>query len=246
MHRVLVPIDSYTSDSWNYAIAYALKITETSDTSANIVILVHTKNQIKSTSLESHIGASNAKSLGSGKSLNIQSRKVSLETLRTVGRFLNNTVLIAFYADEKLLSAVDDIEGLLGVVAVPDMQGDADQWVTRWDARIHGQPTDATVNLISDPVVEAALMSIFNSVNASTGIGNTRDKELANEVFRILKAKGHVLKPIAIRSRAIQEGWKSKHANDLSVLAEKIMSLKSKPKLSSFQNVEKRYANWAS
>lgn len=246
MHRILIPIDSQDPESWQYALAYARKIGEQQDKPTDIVLLVHTKRQIDGTSLAGHIGRQQAKALSSGKSLQLQSgAKLSLKTLNTIGQMLNNTIIIAFFADAKMLDAVDSLRGVAGVVAVPDLPGDADQWVARWGAIVHGAEQQPAKRLIDDQIVENALSRLFSMVNPSTGIGHPRDKQMADETLRILRAKGHALDPVAIRSRAIQQGWRADQASELAKLAEKIKSLKSKPKLSGIHNWEGRYQSWS-
>ncbi|MBL4799517.1 MAG: hypothetical protein JKY50_19110 [Oleispira sp.] len=246
MHRVLIPIDSQDPLSWSYAQAYAEKIIEAHRKQMNVVLLVHTKNQISSTSLSSHIGSSRAKVLSKGDPLVLPSgAQLQLMTLKTLGYSLRDTIIIAFYADEKMLQLVDDHKELAGVVVVPDQPGDANQWVARWGATIHGQAPKPANKLIADPIVENALLTITMLINLSTGLGNPRDKSSANEILRILKTKGHALSPEIVRSWAIQNGWRSDGADDLAKLARKIWALKNKPSLSKIYNWKERYASWA-
>jgi len=246
MHRVLIPIDSQNAESWSYALAYAEKMIEPRQNSANVVLLVHTKNQIRSTGLSSHIGSPQVKILNSGKPLTLPSgAQLQLKTLKTLGYTLRDTIVIAFYADDKLLQVVDDHKELAGVIAIPDLPGDADLWVARWAPIVHGQVTKPATKLISDPVVENALLAITKMVNLSTGIGHPRDKEYANENLRILKTKGHSLDPDVLRSWAIQNGWRSSDANDLAILAKKIWGLKNNPSLSKIYNWRERYVSWS-
>ncbi|MEZ4533327.1 MAG: DUF1889 family protein [Thermomicrobiales bacterium] len=246
MHRVLIPIDSQDPESWQYALAYAQKIGEQQNNPTDIVLLVHTKRQIDGTSLTGHMGRQQAKALSGGKSLQLQSgARLNLKTLNTMGQMLNNAIIIAFFADAKMLDAVDSLRGVVGVVAVPDLPGDADQWVARWGAIVHGAERQPAKRLIDDQIVENALSRLFSMVNPTTGIGHPRDKQMADETLRILRAKGHTLNPETIRSRAIQQGWRADQASELGKLAEKIKSLKSKPKLSGIHNWEGRYQSWS-
>lgn len=246
MYRIFIPIDSQDPESWQYALAYAQKIDEQQDMPADIVLLVHTKRQIDGTSLTGHIGRQQAKALSGGKSLPLQSgARLSLKTLNTMGQMLNNAIIIAFFADAKMLDAVDSLRGVIGVVAVPDLPGGADQWVARWGAIVHGAENQPAKRLIDDQIIEIALSRLFSMVNPTTGIGHPRDKQMADETLRILRAKGHALDPEAIRSRAIQQGWRADQASELGKLAQKIKSLKSKPKLSGTHNWEGRYQSWS-
>ena len=87
MHRILVPIDSQDPESWQYALAYADKIAEQSSQRADVILLIHTKQQLDRTSLGGHIGTTAAKALSKGKSIQLQSgANLSVKTLKTVGQ----------------------------------------------------------------------------------------------------------------------------------------------------------------
>lgn len=246
MHRILIPIDSQDPESWQYALAYAEKVSEQSSQLADVILLVHTKQQLDRTSLAGHIGTTAAKALSKGKSIQLRSgANLSVKTLKTVGQTYKRGIVIAFFADETLLNAVDDLRGLAGAIAVPDLPGDCDQWVARWNAIVHGQQQTAPTPLISDPVIDSALSSLIGMVNSTTGIGHPRDKQLADETLRILRSKNHTLDPEAIKSWAIQKGWRSDNASDLAKLASKVQSLKSKPSLSKIYNWQQRYESWS-
>lgn len=249
MQRVLIPIDSQDPDSWTYALDHAENINKSRHNPANVILLVHTKNQISRTSLSSHIGSSHTKTLSDGKTLALPSgaqlQLETLKTLRTLGYTSRDTIVIAFYADEELLRVVDDHKELAGVIAVPNFLGGAVQWVDRWAPIVHGMTAKPAEKLITDPVVENALLAITRWVNLSTGLGHPSDKEFANDSLRILRIKGHSLEPDVVRSWAIQNGWRSNGANDLAVLAKKIWDLKNNPSLSKIHNWQERYASWA-
>lgn len=246
MHRILIPIDSQDSDSLAYALEYAKKIYEAHNKGANVVLLVHTKAQIGGTSLASHLGSPLAKSLNKGKIAQLQpGQHIQLQTLKTLGQMLSDTIIIGFYADDQMLNVIDDRKSLIGAIAVPDLKGDADMWAARWGAIIHGEKKTAPAKLIEDQVTENALTQLFAMVNPSTGIGHPRDKEHADNVLRILRAKGHTLDSEAIRSFAIQKGWHSRNAAELAKLAAKIASLKNKPSLAKIYNPQDRYKSWS-
>lgn len=247
MHRILIPIDSQDPDSLAYAFEYAKQIFEVHKKGASVVLLVHTKAQINGTPLMGHLGSPLAKSLSKGKITQLQpGQHVQLQTLRTLGQMLSDTIIIGFYADDQMLDAIDDRKSSIGAIIVPDLKGDADTWAARWGAKVHGEKNTAPANLIEDKIVEKALIQIFSRVNPSTGIGHPRDKEHADSVLRILRAKGHTLDAEAIRSFAIQKGWRSKNAADLAKLAAKVASLKNKPSLAKIHNAPDRYKSWSS
>lgn len=244
MHRVLIPTEGHEPESWEIALEYALAIAKKNGVAPRVTLLIHTKRQIDHTSLSGHIGKQQSKALSSNKSLRLKDGTLSLQTLKTRSGRQPNGIVIAYYADDELLEAADDIQGLLGVIAVPDFRGECDSWVKRWGGIVHGEGQQSATQLIADPVVEKALTQLLSMVNPSTGIGHPRDKTHANEVLRILRAKGHALDVDAVRSWVIQQGWKSRQADDFAKLAEKVMALKSRPRISGFHDPEGRYARW--
>ncbi|TCN34140.1 hypothetical protein [Sinorhizobium americanum] len=76
------------------------------------------------------------------------------------------------------------------------------------------------------------------------GVMHPRDKEFADDILRILRAKGHRAEPHSIKSWAIANGWKPSAANELAALAIKIGGLKAKPSLTKIYNAEGKYLSW--
>lgn len=247
MHRILIPLDSHDPASWNYTLAYVDQIGQARGRHGEVVLLVHTKHQINGSCLSGHMGSAQAKALSAGKSLDLPfGGSLRLSTLRTLGYNLKDTIIIAFFAEEKMLGIVDDHKELAGVVVVPDMPNSADEWASRWSPKVHGQKQVAPQSLIHDPIVEVALNHLTSMINLSTGLGNSRDKDMANETLRILRRKGHVIDPIKLRSWAIQKGWRSDDARELLLLAGKIGALKTKLSMAKIYDWQGRYERWVS
>jgi hypothetical protein len=243
--RVLVPLDSHSIEAIETAIGYAKAICEKAGVS-DVILLTHSKHQLDHTGLSRILGdrvvralAKGPVGLGSGVSLHAQ-------TMRTLRWPPRKSVLIVYYAETEILDFADGARNVAGVVAVPDLPGEADDWAKRWGVIIHGEDRKPPVPLIEDAVVVRALETLTQMVNLSTGLGHPRDKAFANEVLRILKAKGHVDPTPHIRSWAIRNGWKPEHAIKLEALSRKIWGLKGKPSLSSFYNPHGRYERWRS
>lgn len=72
------------------------------------------------------------------------------------------------------------------------------------------------------PLVEEALKSLTDMVNLSTGILHPSDESAAKEYFKALYKEGEPLIGSEVTRWAIENGWQSKHANELGKLAEKI------------------------
>ena len=167
------------------------------------------------------------------------------ETMRTLKWPARSSVLVVYYGEKGILDFADGARNVAGIVTVPDLPGEADEWATRWGAVIHGQERRAPSKTIQDPVVARALKGLSEWINLSTGLSHPRDKEHANEILRILRAKGHADPTPHIKSWAIVNGWKPDHAAKLEELSRKIWGLKAKPSLSKFYNPHERYERWS-
>ncbi|MGO6669774.1 hypothetical protein ACC699_07325 [Rhizobium ruizarguesonis] len=246
--RVVIPIDSQDPEAWKFAAAYAIKIGKEAEPGAQeYILLTHTKQQLKSTSLASHLGAHASKALLANQSLTLPDggmlRHATLQTLRGSGR---RAVIIAYFAEDGMLDTLDGLDLVTGIVAVPDFPGHVDNWIARWNPVVHGKPqVSAPAPLVADPVVANALESLSSAINLATGLSHPRDKSVADETLRILRAKGHALAPAKIKSWAIRHGWKPDGADELARLAERIGALKAKPSLTNFHDPEGRYERWS-
>lgn len=246
--RVVIPIDSEEPASWELARAYAEKMLELSEVrSSEVILLTHTKQQLRHTSLGSHIGEGAVKALLKNQTLSMpSSARLRHETIKTIGTFVRGAVVIVFYADEELLELVDGLDGIAGVVVVPWIPGDVDNWIARWNPIVHGKPQTEAADLLSDKTVERALTSVTRMINLAHGVLHPRDKQYADDVLRILRAKGHMLKAETIKSWAISKGWKPDAASELAKLANRIANLKSKPSISKIHDPHGRYERWVS
>lgn len=246
--RIVIPIDSQDPSAWSIALAYAGAIGASAQPATqDYVLLTHAKQQLKSTSLAGHVGAAVAKALLANNSVPMQDggalRHLTLQTLRGSG---HGAVVIAYYADDAMLETLDGIDGLTGIVAVPDLPGQIVGWIERWNPLVHGQAQpSAPAPLIADTVVVKALTALSGGVNLSHNVMNPRDKGYADETLRILRAKGHALQPESIKSWAMQNGWKPGAADELAKLAGRIGGMKTKPSLASFYNPEGKYQTWS-
>jgi hypothetical protein len=244
--RVVVPIDCHDASAWETALAYAEEIgTQAEPPASEYILLTHMKTQLKQTSLANHIGSANTKSLLLNKRIGIRGGgHLRHATLKTLSRSVQQAVIIAYFAEDRMMEAIDGLVGAIGVVVVPEFTDDVDNWSARWTPHVHGQQPTSPVQLLSDTIVEKALQGLSDRVNLSNAVINARDKEHANETLRILRAKGHTLEIDKIKSWAIQNGWQPKAATELTKLAAKIQALKSKPSIKAFYDADGRYQRW--
>lgn len=244
--RALIPLDSQEIQTFDLALAYAEKIAEAAGV-ADVILITHTKGQLDHTGLSRLLGAGATKALTNGKTAGLAwGGRLHGETIKTLRYSARNAVIIAYYADEKLLDHVDGLTNVSGVVAVPWIPGEADGWAARWNAIIHGQERAAAKPLIDDVVVVRALESLTTLINPTTGLGHPRDKAWASDTLRILRAKGHQDPSGTIKSWAIRHNWSVSAAADLETLSRKIWALKNKPSLASIHDPNGRYERWKS
>lgn len=244
--RVLVPVDSQNAEALNLALGYAREICDKVGPDVrDIILLVHSKHQLEHTSLSRSLGAAYVKALSKGPIALSGDGRLHAETIKTLRYPPRKSVVVVYYAEPKILDYVDGLNNIVGVVAVPDIPGEADNWVARWGAIVHGQEQQAPpAQLIDDPVFVRALETLSSVINLSTGLGHPRDKAMANEILRILRTKGHSDQSASIKSWAIRRGWRPDDAADLEALARKIWALKAKPSLSGTHDPAGRYQRW--
>lgn len=245
--RVVVPADCQAPTTWATALKKALEIGKKAQPPASeYILMTHTKPQLSQTALSSHIGVDNAKALLANKVINItEGCDLRHATLHTLPNSAQQAMVIAYFAEEKMMEKIDSLAGLIGIVVVPESSNTVDTWSKRWTHAVHGEPPTAPVKLISDRVVEKALQGLSGTVNLSIGVMHPLDKDQANETLRILRNKGHALEPDKIKSCAIQNGWKPTAADELAKLAAKIQAFKSKPPIKSFHDADGKYQRWS-
>lgn len=246
--RVLVPGDDQSEEAISLAFGYADEICKLSQgTVQEAILFVPGKESVKFTTLTSALGERNAKKLHDGGIVALPSgMPMHLETIRTLRWVTKPSVLISIYSDQKMLDQVDSTKNLFGIVAVPYIPEALERWQKTWSPTVHGAPKQSAQKLIGDPVVEQALVSLTHGINLSHSLLNTRDKEHSNRTLRILRANGHVEKPENLRSWAVKNGWHPKAAEELEKLAIKVLSLKSKPRLSDPDVAKRTYDYWCS
>lgn len=246
--RVLIPGDDQSEEAISLAIGYADEICKLKQgTVQEAILFVPGKESVRFTTISTAIGEKNAKKLHDGGVVLLPTGiPLRLETIRTLKWISKPSVLISIYSDQRMLDQVDSTKNLVGIVAVPHVSDALEQWERTWSPTVHGQVKQPPPKLISDPILEQALLSLTHSVNLSHGALNSLDKEHSDNTLRILCVHGHCDEPRNIRSWAIKNGWQPKAADELEKLAQKIYSLKSKPRLRNPEVAQRTYDYWCS
>lgn len=244
--RIVACKDSYEADALSNAVGYAKAIAEAHKLAVpDVVLLTHTKQLLRSGVLATQLGEQVAKALSNNKPVNLPfGGALRNETLKTMSQYVAGKIVIACYGEDKLLDFADGIASPAGIIVIPDLEGSADAWIERWNPTVHGEAPSPSTELIDDPVVRNALTTLSKLINMSTGLSHPRDKQLADEILRILRVNGHQIEPSNIKSWAIRNGWKPKDADQLATVAAKVDKLKSKPSLSKLHDPNGRYARW--
>ncbi|MGD8564153.1 MAG: hypothetical protein PVG03_16555 [Desulfarculaceae bacterium] len=227
IQRWLIPANGPDVKAVKQAFNLTIKLCEDVLTDVKeIALLVPVKENLKHSTIEDALTEDICRSLLKGKSIPITNKSsLKLYTQRTFKRFSVDLV-VCIYADDKLLGLVDDLIGPKACIVVPWLMEDIKEWARTWNPKILGQENQAPTELILEPVVIAALKSLTNRVNLSTGLSHPSDKEAADQMFRILKRNKYHLDPGEIRAWALRNGWSSRGADQLKKLAEKILKLK--------------------
>lgn len=243
----MIPTDSQDPAAWKLALGYAQAIGSKAEPSVqDYVLLTHTKAQLRHTSLAAHLGEAVVKALNAGRTVNMPAGGLLRHaTLQTLGNLPRGAVIIAYYAEDRMLERLDGTTGLVGIVAVSDIAGQAEGWIERWNPLVHGRPAAPMAMLIKDAVVEKALAMLTRGINLAHGTLHPRDKEHVDETLRILRANGHILEPAEMRSWAIRNDWKPGAAEELAKLAQRIAGLKNRPSLAKLHNAHGRYQSWS-
>ncbi len=246
--RVVVATDAYSEEAVPLALAYAAKIAEIAAIQEpEVIFLTHTKQQIRSGAIASALGAQTSKALANNKAVGIQGGgRISNQTMKTMPQFATNKIVVVCYGEEKILDFADGLSAPAGIVVIPDLEGSANGWIERWNPTVHGAEQSEASEIVDDPIIRAALTSLSEMINLSTGLSHPRDKLVADEILRVLRAKGHVIEPSKIKSWAIRNGWAPDGANELAKVAGKVAKLKTKPNLSKIHDPNGRYERWKS
>lgn len=245
-YRLIIPLVSQSAEAVQTALRAAVELARrATNPLTDIVLLTHGKTQITQTTLAGVLGG-HAKALAKGQRVDLGGGIfLRNETMQTLKFSSSRIVVVVYYAEGRILEFVDGLSGVEAVVAVPEFPTSGEVWKKRWSPHVLGEAArPAVAELITDPVVETALKGHARLSNQSHTVLHPRDKEYADETFRILRAKGHALDPAEIKSWAIRNGWKPGAAEEIANVAAKMNRLKGKPNLAKIHDPSARYDRW--
>ncbi len=154
------------------------------------------------------------------------SDKLTLQAITQKDKFYQwDGYIIAIYPTKELLDKIDGLNAS-HVLVVPWLLTEVDFWIKMWNAQnIDDINKKREAPEMIEPIMEIALNHLNEMVNVSTGISHPSDHAATAQLFEILLANGIKYDTEQIRSYLIANlGWKPKHADDVVVIADKILS----------------------
>lgn len=171
--------------------------------------------------LSGALGQAVAGQLGRDRSARINGITFTLVTDR--GHQSWSGPVLAVWADDRQVSRLER-PASPGICVVPWNPEDiSDYKARRRPLELRSQERAGGDDPVSNPVVAAALDSLTNLVNLSSGISHPLDKPKAVWTFKLLRDAGETFTPDEIRAGASHRGWRSDHAADLADVAQKVL-----------------------
>lgn len=150
------------------------------------------------------IGETLAKALAKSGKIKLPGLSVRLSLMTEREKFYRwDGPVLAVYPSKELIDKIDTLFDVTHVLVIPWTLQEIQYWISTWDAHELGtQPTGRTKKLVSNPVVEEALISLTAAVNKATGLSHPLDKASAIDLFRRLRAAGEHFDPEISSSKA--------------------------------------------
>ena len=124
-------------------------------------------------------------------------------------------IVLSLYPTSRMMDNLNDLNRAKAIVVVPWIDKERDVWIKTWNPEIIGDAQEHVELLELDPRLERALVALTNTINLSTGLTHSSDKESAIQLLRILHRNSIQLNPENMRIWALQNGWNSDGANQL-------------------------------
>lgn len=196
------------------------RLTESDPAKRKAAIAIYTKGQLSGTTIETVLGTPACKALAKGQAVGFGKASLSLITARERIYSWNGPIL-AVYPPKKLIDALDDLTGVTDMMVVPWTMEEIEFWIKAWGAEEFGGTAPKAEKPPLDPVVVAALKTLTETVNLSTGITHPSDKMAALDTFRILVGHRVSYHPEAVRAWLVgQGGWSPRDADAVQEIAQ--------------------------
>ena len=224
MERYLIPANGPETAPIIKALQMATEHGQKLGVIVEVVLLTPSKN-LTGSSFEQVVGNKVVKELEKGNSIKLtDSVSIKMESERTINVYSTHPIVIALYANQKMLDKIDSLSGTLHAIIVPWTMIEVQDWIGTWRPMVIGERVAQTEIKITNPVVEEAMKMLTGSVNLSTGLNHPSDKAAAVELFRLLYNGREEFDPTSIRAWALLHGWNPKGADQIRDVAEAIIN----------------------
>lgn len=221
IQRFLIENHGPNIDAFKIALTEAIKFSGANSID-KITLIVSVMRGFPHTVIGEFLGEQASKLLCKGETIDLgYGISMNLETPNNLSLHKKFGVVLAAYLPEKDISIIDTIRSVQAVVYLPWHEDDGKKWLACWDPAIWGNSSWSVEPLIFSQEIEDALKYVTRGINLSTGLAHTRDKEFTKRIFQKLKNDGYDLELEDIKSWAIKNGWKAKHAEEFGKLAAK-------------------------
>lgn len=241
--RILIPDTTFDGDAIRTALQCLVGLMAEDAGVRRCLLLIPAKGNLQSTTLEQVLGRKASKLLSDGKEMRLGDGAVRLETIRSFKSHTSGDVVIAVYADQKMMDAVDSNRSLKAVICVPRLPDAVDDWNRTWNPIMPGGRQEE-VRLIANAIVEAALASLTGRINLSHRVLHPSDTEAVKDAFRILRAHRQTEDPVNMRAWCIKQGWHAGAADEAMKYATKAFALRSKPNVQGAHWASDIYEQW--
>lgn len=148
---------------------------------------------------------------------------LKLATERTIESENVAGPVLVIHPTKELLDKLDDLWDVTDIIVIPWRRDEIQQWINTWNAQdIERTENTTKSSIISNPVVEKALVSLCSIINVSTGIMHLSDKDRTIDLFDLLKEENEPYDCHEIRSYLIKNNWFTEHADGLVKIAEAV------------------------
>lgn len=226
--RVLIPDETFDGEAIRTAFQVLLGVIEDDSSIKNCLLYVPGKANLQGTTLENILRSKPSKQLRDNHAVALGTASLTLETDKTLKSYTKADAALVVYADQKMMDKVDSNKSLKLVICVPHIPDAVDAWKRTWNPITPGS-NQQEMDLISNKVVEAALVSITARINLGHQTIGPLDEDAVKDAFRILRAHRQTEDPANIRAWCIKHGWHAKAADEAVKHATKTFGLASGP-----------------
>ncbi len=221
IQRFLIENHGPNVDAFKIALVEAIKFSRANSID-KITLIVSAKGSFPHTVIGEFLGEQASKLLCKGDVVDLgYGISMNLEIPSSLSSHKKFGIVLATYLSEKDMSIIDAIRSTQAVVYLPWHEDDGKKWLAYWNPIIWGNSSWIVEPLTFSQEIEDALNRVTRGINLSTGLSHSNDKEFAKCIFQKLKSEGYDLEPEDVKSWAIKNGWKAKHAEEFGKLAAK-------------------------